>query len=164
MDRTTQVVSMPEGARKKLIIWIAKGFGLGSLKPAPGTWGSLGGVVLGFALSALPVWIAIGCLVCLTFLAVWVADETERYLGCHDPGCVVIDEIVGMGFALAGHCPNFIHIVGLFLLFRLFDILKPFPIRYLEKLKGGFGVMMDDVAAGVAANLVWRLIDVAILW
>lgn len=154
---------MTEEAIKKIIIWIAQGFGLGSLKPAPGTWGSLGGVVLGVALSALPVWIAIGCMVCLTFLGVWIAGEAARHLGCHDPGCVVIDEILGMGFALIGHSPNLMHIAGLFLLFRLFDILKPFPIRYLEKLQGGFGVMMDDVAAGVAANLVWRLIDVAIL-
>ncbi len=154
---------MPADTRQKLIVWVAKGFGLGCLTPASGSWGSLGGVVLGIVLSSLPFETAAGCLIVISAGAIWIADKAAQHLGTYDPGCVVIDEIVGMGFAMAGHTTGLFNLIGIFLLFRALDIFKPFPIKYLEKLKGGFGIVMDDVAAGIAANLLWRLTDVMAL-
>jgi len=90
-------------------------------------------------------------------LAVWVAHEAERIIGGGDPGSIVIDEMAGILIAGAGLPFNALHAVAVFVLFRLFDILKPFPVGWLDRrLKGGIGIVMDDLAAGILANLVIR--------
>ena len=94
----------------------------------------------------------------LFFAAVWIAQIAEQQLNRKDPGCIVIDEIVGQSIALF-HLPlTWRHLPAGFLLFRLFDIAKPPPARYLEsRLSGGWGVVLDDVAAGIMAHIVLRL-------
>ena len=139
--------------RARLIV--ATGLGVGYAPLAPGTVGSLLGLAL-FALLHLiagPPAALAGTLV-VTAAGFWSAGTAERHFGRSDPGHVVIDEVAGQmltllvlpfgaGVAAAG-----------FLLFRLFDILKPFPVRRLEGLPGGSGIMADDLMAGIYANLV----------
>jgi phosphatidylglycerophosphatase A len=87
-----------------------------------------------------------------------VAGEAEKTLGDKDPGCIVIDEIAGMAVTFFALDFSWAVAIAGFALFRFFDVLKPFPIRYLEKrYGGGFGVVIDDVAAGVISNLVLRV-------
>ncbi len=94
-----------------------------------------------------------------TLFAIRVAGEAEKLLNTKDPGCIVIDEIAGMMVTFLGLPFDMVTALAGFLLFRVFDILKPFPIRLLERrLPGGLGVVMDDVAAGVCANVVLRIL------
>ena len=128
---------------------------------APGTFGSLPGIPIYYVMAHLPLAKAFFFLVLLICFAVWIAGKGERALDAKDPGCIVIDEIAGMAvtfFAIPFHL--YLAITG-FLVFRIFDILKPFPIRYLEKrFTGGLGVVIDDVAAGIICNIVLRVIIV----
>jgi phosphatidylglycerophosphatase A len=137
---------------------MATGGYVGRIPWAPGTWGSLLGLPIIYALAQLsPAWAAIGCAV-LTAGAVWVAGRAERQLGVKDPGCIVIDEMAGMTVALLGIPLTTGTGIAGFLLFRLFDIWKPWPVRTLERrLRGGWGIVMDDIAAGVLANIVLRI-------
>ena len=91
-------------------------------------------------------------------LAVWLAGASEKLLGRKDPGCIVIDEIAGMLVTMAGLPFTFFTAVAGFVLFRILDILKPFPIRTLErKIPGGTGIVIDDVVAGIIANITLRI-------
>ena len=137
-------------------IWIATAGGAGYFPIAPGTAGSVVGValVVGLALLPLPragsiVVLAAASLV-LFALGVWAAGEAERFFGRVDPGQVVIDEVVGqmLTFLLLPHA-TWKWLVGGFLLFRAFDIVKPFPARQAERIPRGWGIMLDDVVAGL---------------
>jgi len=155
------------GSRKKTLwAWAAGTFlGAGLLKPGPGTYGSVAAVVLWFGAArlwqpgpvALSVWTAAAA-IAVTLIgipaATIVARESGRGgLGQKDPGHVVIDEVAGQLLALVP-MPAEWRWAGLALvLFRVFDIWKPGPVRRLEKLPGGMGIMMDDVAAGVLAGV-----------
>lgn len=144
---------------EKLIMFAATGFGAGAIPFAPGTFGSVVGVGCAFLVSGLgPAW-AIGVLVVVTGVAVWISDRAEKILGKTDPGCIVIDEIAGMMVAMLGLPFTFWHAVAGFAAFRVFDIIKPFPIRKVETLfPGGAGIVADDLLAGVAANLAVRVL------
>jgi len=143
--------------RAVLRVW-ATGFWTGFFPVAPGTAGSLLGV-------ALYPWVPLGTLgpgaflflAAAALLGVAAAGRAEREFG-EDGGPIVVDEIVGQWIALAGLAPTPFVLVAGFLLFRLFDILKPFPARRLERVGGGAGVMLDDVAAGLWAAIVLRLV------
>lgn len=151
--------------RDKLALFLATGCGVGFVPVAPGTWGSLLGVPVYWLLAQLSLWtqfslwvkIAGFCL--LGGLAVGVAQVAGSVLDKADAPEIVIDEVLGMAVTLAGSpaiSPAAL-IMGFFF-FRLFDIWKPFPIRQLEAhIPGGWGVVLDDVVAGVFANLSWRL-------
>jgi len=133
--------------------FIALGFGSGLAKRAPGTWGTLAALPL-FALLQLlfsNIEIALLC-VPLFVLGVWASDVTGRALGVGDYGGIVIDEIIAMCLVLCVTPPTWGAWLLAFVLFRFFDILKPWPIRWLDQyVKGGFGVMIDDIlAAGFA--------------
>jgi phosphatidylglycerophosphatase A len=93
----------------------------------------------------------------------WIAHEAEKILQTKDPGCIVIDEIAGMILTLFGLPFNMMTLILGFVLFRVLDIWKPYPIRFLDKnLSGGVGIVMDDVAAGILSNLVLRIILITI--
>jgi phosphatidylglycerophosphatase A len=136
---------------------IATWFYLG-YSPAPGTAGSLGGLAVAWALyrwAGFGSW-ALGLLGVL-FLApaIWAANTVARESGLKDPQIVVVDEVVGLWLTLAGAARlNWKSWLLAFALFRVFDIFKPPPVRQFEKLPGGTGIVMDDVAAGVCAALV----------
>ena len=143
----------------KLIKVVAIGFGSGLVPFAPGTAGTLVGIPIYLALSRVPWSIYFAIVVAITFLACYVSHEAERIFGEKDPPRVVIDEIVGFLWTMFLVGPTFLHVLVGFILFRFFDILKVFPAGYFQKkLPGGFGVVMDDVVAGMYSNIALLLI------
>ncbi len=146
--------------------FLALGFGSGLLKPAPGTWGTIAGIPVYLALVyctglvsfSLMAYLAVTLL--FFVLGVYLCGKTAEDVGVHDHGAIVWDEIVGLLIAMAGFAPSLINVVLAFVLFRIFDILKPWPIKLLDKhVHGGFGIMIDDVLAGVFAWLCLLLIQ-----
>ena len=152
--------------RKKPIHFLAFGLGSGLIHPAPGTWGTLAATLLYWPLSCLLINPAITAIFLLAafILGCWVCDKTARDLGVHDFGEIVWDEFLGVWLVLAylppalwtrwGTLPCYL---AAFLLFRLFDITKPPPIRQIDRhTPGGLGIMLDDVlAAGYALAALW---------
>jgi len=144
--------------RRNAIKFFATGCFIGRSPIAPGTFGSLIGLPVIYVLSGLPWHMAFVGIALLIAGAVWVSGEAERFYDVKDPGCIVIDEIAGMAVSLYAIPLSIGTGLAGFLLFRFFDITKLPPIRQLEqRLSGGWGIVMDDIAAGVMANLVLRL-------
>ena len=144
---------------------VATFFGAGLLRPGPGTYGSVAAVLLWYGAAHLlhpsPAALAIGtaaAALIATLVGIPAATIVARESGREDPGHVVIDEVAGQLIALIAIPPDWQHAVLSLLLFRLFDILKPPPIRQLERLPAGTGIMLDDVAAGLLALAVAQLI------
>lgn len=137
---------------------LATGAGVGHLPLAPGTAGSLLGAALCLPLLSLSQPIYLGATIVLTAMAVWAAGEMAAELGEADPAPVVIDEVVGMLWAAMALPPHLSDVGAVFLLFRLFDIVKPTPIPWLERLPGGLGIVADDLAAGLLARGTWWLL------
>ena len=137
---------------------IATFFGAGLGKPGPGTWGSVAALLIwaiagmGLHLSAqgLLILLPIGIVLSIAF-GVPAATTVARESGKHDPGFVVIDEVTGQWITLLWSPPDFRHGLIALILFRLFDITKPFPVRRLERLPEGWGIVLDDVSAGLYA-------------
>ncbi len=140
----------------KAAVWIATSLGAGYFPLAPGTAGSAVGLSLVLAIGQLPaarVWltaIVAGAVLSLGGVGVWAAGRAEKYFGRTDPSQVVIDEVVGQMLTLALR-PNgtWKWLLTGFVLFRILDVVKPFPARRLERAPGGWGIMLDDVAAGI---------------
>jgi phosphatidylglycerophosphatase A len=134
---------------------LASAGGVGLSPWAPGSCGSLVGVAL--AVLVMPIFGAAGLLVaCLVLFLVgwWAAGRVARLSAIADPGFVVIDEVVGQGLVLAAVPPSIANYAGGFVLFRLFDIIKPWPISAVERrFRNGFGIMADDLTAAVYAGL-----------
>ena len=144
--------------RDKAVIFLATGFYVGNLPFAPGTFGSLIGLPLSFAIAGMSLAPAMLCILIFSLFAIYIADAAEKLLKQKDPGCIVIDEIAGMTATLIGLPFNLITVVIGFIVFRILDILKPFPIRNLDnRIPGGLGVVADDLAAGIFANLLLRI-------
>ena len=153
--------------------WLATVGGIGLIPWAPGTFGSLPGLWLGIVLwrwqsawtmagySVMLTWVAVmTVLTVLTWVSVHAIEETEHRWQCHDPGSIVIDEVVGQAVTIL-FLPQLtaIHVISGFVAFRLFDILKPWPIRWLDThVKGGWGTMVDDVVAGLLAGVTCLLV------
>jgi phosphatidylglycerophosphatase A len=147
----------------RLFMFIASGAGSGYLPKAPGTWGSLVGVGLWLCMRRLEMLPYIAVLAGLFVIGTVCSGAAEKLLDRGDPGVVVIDEIVGQCIALTALPAHPVAILSGFLLFRIFDILKPFPAGWLDNhIHGGLGIMMDDVIAGLYALVVlhigWRLL------
>jgi phosphatidylglycerophosphatase A len=156
------------------VLWLAEGFGSGRLRPAPGTWGTLVGVVWTLLLLAHPrPGFYLACIVASIPPAVAACTAAERILGRHDPSSVVLDEIVAMPIAFGGYAIHWAigtgqmpglddvrlwwpFMVAAFVLFRILDVWKPWPIRALQRWPRGLGIVADDVAAAVvAAAVLW---------
>src|SRR6185437_11957516 len=137
---------------------LATWFGCGESPSAPGTVGSAAAIAIAWAIHALwnpPPWSYALLAAALFPAAVWAAGKAASDAGLEDPGFVVIDEVVGQWIALAGAPLLDWHtFVAAFALFRVFDILKPPPVRQLEALHGGLGIVADDAMAGIYAALV----------
>jgi len=140
----------------KVALWLSSWFGTGLFPKAPGTFGTLGAVplVLG-AQSFKPLFYALG-LGAFILIAVWVSDRTEKILGRPDPQEVVIDEVAGLLLTFFLLPLSWFSLVLGFILFRIFDILKPFPAGRLERIGGGLGIVLDDLMAGFYTNLALR--------
>lgn len=143
----------------KFIMVIATGFYSGYLPKAPGTWGSLVGLLLFFLLHtlSLPVYLAI--VAGLFLVGSFAAGEAEKIMDHKDPGLVVIDEIVGMLITMIGVPATPLAMALGFILFRIFDIAKPFPINLVDqRLHGGVGIMLDDVIAGIYSLVILHVL------
>ena len=167
--RAEDAASASPPARKTLWAWtVATFFGAGLGKPGPGTWGSVAAVLLWaiFAKAfhpspaALMVFLVVGIALSIA-LGVPAATIAARESGRHDPGFVVIDEVAGQWIALLGSQLDWRHALIALVLFRLFDITKPFPARQLERLPAGWGIVFDDVAAGLYA---WGVAAILRIW
>jgi phosphatidylglycerophosphatase A len=144
---------------KYYILLLATGFGVGYSPITPGTLGTLIAIPIYYFLSEIPSPIYEITLIAFFFLSVWISASVENYYGKKDDQRIVIDEIMGFLITMLWIPRTVRFIIVGFFLFRFFDILKPFPIRRLEKrLKGGYGVVLDDVLAGVYANIALRLV------
>jgi phosphatidylglycerophosphatase A len=156
----------PPVEKKTLWAWlIGTFFGAGLLKPGPGTYGSIAAVLLWYAaahiLHPAPAALAIGTTIAAilaTLIGIPAATIVANESGREDPGHVVIDEVAGQLIALIAIPADWQHAALSLLLFRFFDILKPPPVRQLERLHGGTGIMLDDVGAGIYALAVAQLI------
>jgi phosphatidylglycerophosphatase A len=142
----------------RIVLIFATGLGVGWMRPGPGTFGSLWGVLLAWGLSVGGItgawlWCALAV---LAIVCIPICGRAATLLARKDPGPVVLDEVVGMSVAL-GLVPFSWPAAAVgFLLFRILDVWKPWPLRQLERLPGGMGVMADDLAAGaLAAAILW---------
>ncbi|HKS83628.1 MAG TPA: phosphatidylglycerophosphatase A [Candidatus Acidoferrales bacterium] len=160
------------GRKPRISLFIATACGLGYLPKAPGTWGSLAGVLVYFLIQKLLAgtlpsnWISVGSFniqiwlsvaivvaIALAIVGVWTSHRVARYSAAKDPQFVVIDEVSGQMFTyvLALAPANWKYLLLGLILFRVFDIWKPFPARQAESLPGGWGIMTDDWIAGIYA-------------
>jgi phosphatidylglycerophosphatase A len=142
---------------------IATFFGIGRLRPGPGTWGSAATVVLWAALShalapSLRVPVAIALALLVTLVGIPAATQVARGSGMKDPQFVVIDEVAGQLVALIAVPLAWKSFLAGFILFRVFDIVKPPPVRQLEAIPEGAGIVLDDVAAGLYALATMHLL------
>lgn len=135
--------------------FLAFGFGSGALPKAPGTFGTLMAVPLYLALVWLPLWAFIGVILLAFVLGCYLCESVSRDLGVHDHGGIVWDEFVGFWITMIAVPVSWQTVVAGFLLFRFFDVIKPWPIRWFDqRVQGGVGIMIDDVIAGVFAWVV----------
>lgn len=145
--------------KNTIVMYLATGCKSGYSPIIPGTAGSLAALVPCWLLSLLPLPVSSMFLIAFIVLSIWASELAENIVGRKDPGCIVIDEFAGMMITLLGIHFTWQSALAGFFIFRVLDILKPFPIRYLERtIPGGAGIVLDDVAAGVAAHILLRLL------
>jgi phosphatidylglycerophosphatase A len=143
----------------KLLDHLATGFQVGRLGRAPGTLGTLWGIPVAWLLSRAGPLSYVAGSISITFGAIFVAEWYESQNPGHDHPEVVIDEVAGFVTTMALIPFTWVTALAAFVLFRFFDILKPYPISYIDrKIEGGLGVVSDDIAAGVAANVLLQFI------
>jgi len=144
---------------KNPIHFLALGFGSGLAPKAPGTFGTLAALPLYFLMMhlSLPVFIALTLVI--TIVGFWICDIAAKDMQVHDHGAIVWDEVAGMLITMIAAPVGLLPLVVGFALFRFFDIIKPWPIKLLDRhVKGGFGIMIDDVLAGVFAAICLQAI------
>ena len=138
---------------------LATWFYCGYFPKGPGTAGSIGALLVAWPVAAYAGWnplVIAGMAAVMLLPSIWASDRMARDTGSKDPQTVVVDEVIGQWIALAAvpDLQDWVYWLAAFILFRLFDIWKPWPVRSLEKLPGGTGIVMDDVGAGLYAALV----------
>ncbi len=140
---------------KEPYVWLSSWFGCGFINPAPGTWGSLGAIPFGIIIYMLGGAISLGiAVIIVTVIGLWSAGKFDKAMDGHDSKMIVIDEVAGMWIALIPAALNPALIIIAFIAFRFFDIIKPYPISFLDqKVDGAVGVMADDILAGIFASL-----------
>jgi phosphatidylglycerophosphatase A len=156
-DRNTKLGKPLSSLKSSIALLLAEFFYCGRAPFAPGTVGSLGALIIW--IPALyyrwPAWLLLLILLFLFLVGLWACPYGIAHYQNSDPKQVVIDEVVGVGIPFLVIDPNWIEILAAFVLFRFFDILKPWPIKAVEKrFLGGMGIMLDDVVAGIFALLV----------
>ena len=138
--------------------FLAFGFGTGLAPFAPGTFGSIPGLVLFWLTMDFGLYVQLGIAASMTLAGIWICGESARRIGVHDHGGIVWDEIVGMYITLMVAPVSIVGFVLAFVLFRVMDIVKPWPIRDLDhSIHGGLGIMLDDLVAALYAALLLGL-------
>jgi len=143
---------------EKLITFLATGFGSGLVPFAPGTAGTLVGVLICLPFIPLPWILRLLFVLALLAFSFYVADQAEKIYKRKDDQRIVIDEIIGFQITILPVAINVLNLCAAFVLFRIFDIWKPFPVKNTQGLPGGWGIVADDVAAGIYAGaIMWLL-------
>jgi len=142
---------------KKGVLGLACWFGFGLVPWASGTLGTVAALPLVFLFAHAGPWPALILVAAALLFAIWIADQAQKVLAQDDPREIVIDEVAGLLVSLLWIPLSFFNVLSGLLLFRLFDIIKPYPIKKIENLPGGFGIVLDDVLAGIYANVALRL-------
>jgi phosphatidylglycerophosphatase A len=138
--------------------FLAFGFGTGLAPFAPGTFGSIPGLILFWLTLDFGLYVQMGIAIAMALVGIWICGESARRIGVHDHGGIVWDEIVGMYVTLFLAPVSIVGFVLAFVLFRIMDIVKPWPIRYLDhSMRGGLGIMLDDLLAAVYAAVLLAL-------
>lgn len=146
--------------KRTLILFIAQAGFLGRLPLAPGTAGSLAGVIIYLVLSRFPLHVYVAITLIITAIGIWASGKAEEILAKKDHPSIVIDEIAGFLVTMFLLPERWEYVLSGFLLFRFFDLRKPFPLNRLQGIRGGLGVMMDDIGAGVYANTTLQFVVV----
>ncbi len=152
----------PPGLARKVmsdpVNFLAFGFGTGLAPIAPGTFGSLPGVLLFWLTMDLGLYVQLCVVAALVIAGIWICGESARRIGVHDHGGIVWDEIAGMYVTLLAAPISLVGWVLAFVLFRVMDIVKPWPIRDLDhRIEGGLGIMLDDLVAALYAAVLLGL-------
>ena len=149
---TSETKRLPRPEKGNIVHLLAFGMGAGCSPKAPGTMGTLLAVAVYLLLSRLPLPVYLAILTAVVLVGIWLCDQTARDLGVHDHPGIVWDEFVGYWITMWAMPVDWLWIVAGFVVFRVFDIVKPWPVSVLDKkVKGGLGIMVDDVLAGVMA-------------
>jgi phosphatidylglycerophosphatase A len=151
---------------RRVGVFIATCAHVGYAPVAPGTFGSVVGLGIYYLVRRqASTAVELGTIAVIVVIGLWSATEAEHHFGGIDPGPVVIDEVIGMLITLALHPVNVAGAILGFFIFRVLDVVKPWPARRLEHLPGGFGVVLDDVMAGIYGNLLmWGLVRALPSW
>ena len=147
---------------EKLITLLATGFGSGLAPFAPGTAGTLVGVLICWLCLPMPWILRLLFVLVLLALSFYVSGQAEKIYQKKDDQRIVIDEIIGLQITMLPVAINVLSLCAGFVLFRVFDIWKPFPVRHLQRLPGGWGIVADDVAAGIYAGVVLWLLTLVV--
>ena len=138
--------------------WLATGFGSGLSPFAPGTVGTLAAIPFYWLMSYLPLSVYIAVTVVAAIAGIWICQSATKAIGQDDHGSIVWDEFVGFWITMIAAPKGLFWLLAGFLIFRFFDIIKPWPIRWLDRyVKGGLGIMVDDVLAGLFGLLVMQI-------
>ena len=169
MDNSNHSVDQQDQQRGKQspnnpIYWLAIGLGSGLVPKAPGTAGTVAAIPLYLLMNELLVWQYIAVVVLAFVAGIWICGVAAQQLGVHDDPSIVWDEIVGYLITMIAAPSGWMWIIIGFVLFRVFDIAKPWPIRTIDKrVSGGMGIMLDDVLAGVFALAVIQVLQIAVI-
>jgi len=142
----------------RVAVWIASVGGLGYAPVAPGTVGSAAGVLIYWLTRHWSMPAQLSIILVITVIGTWAATATARHVGREDPGVVVIDEVAGQLATLAFTGAGMTAAIAGFLIFRVLDIIKPYPANRFERLHGGVGIMADDLMAGVYGCILLNLL------
>lgn len=150
---------VPASMWQKPSHFIAFGFGSGAAPIAPGTAGTLMAIPFYLALQSLPPMIYLSVVIVVTLASIWLCERVTKEIGVHDHQGMCLDEIVGYLVTMTFAPHGIIWIVLGFVLFRIFDIWKPWPIRQVdEKVMGGLGIILDDVLAGIYSLIILQIL------
>lgn len=150
-------------AGRRLVLFCATGCGSGYVPVVPGTAGTAVAMALFFVLSSLSLSLYLLTTVAFIFISIWIAHQAAFCLQVKDPAQIVIDEIAGYLVTMTSFPFTWQYVAAGFIIFRILDIIKPFPAGWLDRnVAGGYGIVLDDVAAGIYANIVLQIIRVMV--
>lgn len=158
-EKTSSADSPCTGMMRDPVHWLAFGFGSGCIPWAPGTFGTISAVPVFLLLNGTTLSVYLSITAMMFFVGIWICGKTTEKLNVHDHPGIVWDEIVGYLVTMTAAPQGWTWIIIGFVLFRIFDILKPWPISIADKrVSGGLGIMLDDVIAGIFSFVILQLI------
>ncbi len=164
-DFTPALTGMKKPLRNHLIEMLATGFYFGRMPFMPGTWGTLWGIPLVLVVFHTGPLVYMGITLIFLLVSIFIAEAYEKIYHSHDPKEIVIDEIVGFAITMTWLPMTWQSLLAGFIVFRFFDIVKPFPISYIDrKVEGGLGTVLDDAVAGLFANIILQIVFTRTDW